>query len=35
LTVNRIRWRFRAFGLGLAVLALGWIWFAIHLAGAA
>lgn len=34
LTVNRVFWRFRAFGLGLVVLAVGWIWFAVHLTGA-
>ena len=34
LTVNRVSLRFRAFGFGLVVLAAGWVWFALHLAGA-
>lgn len=34
LTSNRIKFRSRAFILGAALLALLWIWFALHLAGA-
>lgn len=34
LTTNRIKFRSRAFILGAALLAILWIWFALHLAGA-
>lgn len=34
LTTNRIKFRSRAFILGAVLLALLWIWFALHLAGA-
>lgn len=34
LTTNRIKFRSRAFILGVALLAILWIWFALHLAGA-
>ncbi|MBE1203468.1 MAPEG family protein [Aminobacter carboxidus] len=34
LTHNRIKYRSRAFILGALLLALLWIWFALHLAGA-
>lgn len=35
LTTNRLKHRNYAFRLGLALLALMWIWFALHLAGLA
>ena len=34
LTANRVKYRSRAFILGALLLALIWIWFALHLAGA-
>ncbi len=34
LTSNRVKFRSRAFILGALLLALLWIWFALHLAGA-
>ena len=35
LTSNRLSLRFRFFGLGAVVLGIGWVWFALHIAGAA
>ena len=34
LTTNRLSLRFRFFGAGLIVLGIGWLWFALHIAGA-
>lgn len=34
LTHNSIRWRSSVFIVGMAVLGLMWVWFALHLAGA-
>lgn len=35
LTANRILWRSSCFILGMAVLGVMWIWFALHIAGIA